>query len=416
MNLIAEDHGDPPRKAILPLTIVLFDVNDNAPIFEREVYHSVVEENAPIGTSVIHVLAKDDDLGEAGEVIYGLEKKLNPRRTDRQEGQPPHPYEDHDEEWNVWTDEEIGGPKFRIDRGTGLIYVSGSLDREKVSQHVLSVSARDLTSSRSKSVSLVKIEVSDVNDNPPMISSQFSVYNVTENCGPRTFVGLLTVSDLDSAENTRLSCSTDNPIFVLETIISNQYQLVTSSDEKHLLLDRESQKDYQILITCTDGSFPPLTGSLSLEIQVLDRNDNKPKFEAANYSIRMLENYLPEGAVIRAIANDEDEGANGMVRYRLEVPQDTWYPRQPNHENGQLSLPGIIPSPDSILSHFEVNEKTGALKVIKPFDREQVPMVKLLFAAHDLGTPPQTSYADVIIFIDDVDDEVRMFNVVASSF
>jgi hypothetical protein len=73
MQVVAYDGGSPRRSSTLLVVIDVADVNDNAPSFDRDVYHVTVPEDAEIGRTLIRVAARDPDLGDAGRVRYQLQ-------------------------------------------------------------------------------------------------------------------------------------------------------------------------------------------------------------------------------------------------------------------------------------------------------------------------------------------------------
>ena len=50
--------------------------------------------------------------------------------------------------------------------------------------------------------------------------------------------------------------------------------------------DRERQREYSITLTATDWAEEPLIGICQLNVQILDLNDNSPKFENLRYECR----------------------------------------------------------------------------------------------------------------------------------
>ncbi|GCC29859.1 hypothetical protein chiPu_0008302 [Chiloscyllium punctatum] len=55
--LTANDGGDLRRSATARVLITVMDSNDNAPVFEQEIYRSSVAENAPLGKLLVEIKA-----------------------------------------------------------------------------------------------------------------------------------------------------------------------------------------------------------------------------------------------------------------------------------------------------------------------------------------------------------------------
>jgi len=64
IKLIFEFLGFPRLSTLCEVYIKVFDMNDNSPKFVQPYYRVEMEENAPIGTFLVQVLATDDDIGE----------------------------------------------------------------------------------------------------------------------------------------------------------------------------------------------------------------------------------------------------------------------------------------------------------------------------------------------------------------
>lgn len=50
--------------------------------------------------------------------------------------------------------------------------------------------------------------------------------------------------------------------------------------------DRERQREYSVTVTATDWAEEPLIGICQLTVQILDQNDNSPKFENLRYECK----------------------------------------------------------------------------------------------------------------------------------
>ena len=68
--LTAMDGGEPLMSGTVQIYITVLDANDNAPVFTKAVYKSVIPENSKKGTFVTSVSASDADKGSNGDVSY----------------------------------------------------------------------------------------------------------------------------------------------------------------------------------------------------------------------------------------------------------------------------------------------------------------------------------------------------------
>ncbi|KAF7646788.1 hypothetical protein LDENG_00182330, partial [Lucifuga dentata] len=170
LTVEAWDNGTPPLSAAAMVTIELMDVNDNAPTFSEDIYNVLVSEEASVGQTVTKLLAEDLDSQVNGRITYSILKG--------------------DRSNHFW-----------IDPVTGLLKVNKRLDRELVSRYSLSVQAFDSGSPAMSSTVTVNIDISDVNDNPPVFSPPNSTAAVQLNQAAGTVLLKLTVSDKDTTRN-----------------------------------------------------------------------------------------------------------------------------------------------------------------------------------------------------------------------
>jgi hypothetical protein len=78
LTVMACDGGQPSNCGQLRISLNLADINDNNPIFRRELYEFAVEENAPAGTVLGKLEAFDLDAGDNQRVRYKL---MSPSRN-----------------------------------------------------------------------------------------------------------------------------------------------------------------------------------------------------------------------------------------------------------------------------------------------------------------------------------------------
>ncbi|XP_063353612.1 protocadherin gamma-A11-like isoform X27 [Pelmatolapia mariae] len=350
MNLLltALDGGSPQRSGSVVIHVTVLDANDNAPVFSQAVYKASLPENSPLDTPVIKVSATDGDEGVNGDVTYDLSHVS-------------------DDDINV----------FSIDPKTGKIKVTAVIDFEDRNSFEMRAEAKDglgLTS-----YTKVLIDVTDVNDNAPVIYLN-SVSNPTpENVPPGTEVGIINVQDRDSGNNGQVRCSIQQGVpFKLVPSIKNYYSLVTTGQ-----LDRELVSDYNITITATDEGSPPLSSSKSVQLSVADINDNPPVFEEQSYSAYVSENNKPGSTLCSVSARDPDWRQNGTVVYSLLAGEVNGAP---------------------VSSYLSVNGDTGVIHAVRSFDYEQFRTFKVHVMARDNGSPPLSSNVTVSVFISDVND------------
>lgn len=72
IGVLAETDSSPPLTALAEISLQVLDENDHAPKFESNPYGISVAENVEEGTSILKIIAHDDDLGSNGEVRYSF--------------------------------------------------------------------------------------------------------------------------------------------------------------------------------------------------------------------------------------------------------------------------------------------------------------------------------------------------------
>lgn len=346
--LTATDGGIPPRSGTVAIHVSVLDANDNAPVFNQDLYTVTLPENTPLNSVAITVSATDADDGANGEVTY---------------------------EFGHLSDNVL--KLFSLDAKTGDISVIGPVDYEDENSYELRVQAKD--GAGLSSYAKVIIEITDVNDNAPMIFVK-SLHNpVAENVTPGTEVGIINVQDRDSAANSEVRCSIhNNAPFKLVPSIKNYFSLVTTGE-----LDRERVSYYNITLLAVDEGSPPLSVTSSIQIVVADVNDNAPVFDEQQYSALVAENNKPGTSLCTVVARDPDWRQNGTVTYSL----------LPGEVNG-------VP----LSSFVSVNGDSGVVQAGRSFDYEQVKSFSVNVLARDNGSPPLSSNVTVRVQVKDEND------------
>ncbi|XP_071382560.1 protocadherin gamma-A12-like [Centroberyx affinis] len=346
--LTAMDGASPSRSGTVAIHIIVLDANDNAPVFSQAIYEASLPENSPLDTAVLTVSATDADEGINGEVTYDFDLIS-----------------------------ESDKKTFVIDHKKGDIRIVGKIDYEDMTSFELRIKAKDGLGLAS--YAKVIIDISDINDNAPVIHLKSLTKPIPENVSPGTEVGIINVQDRDSENNRQVRCSIQQNVpFKLVPSIKNYYSLVTTGQ-----LDRELVSDYNITITATDEGSPPLSSSKSVQLSVADVNDNPPVFEEQSYSAYVTENNKPGSTLCSVTARDPDWRQNGTVIYSL--------------------LPGEV-NGTPLSFYISINGDTGVIHAVRSLDYEQFRSFEVHVMARDNGSPPLSSNVTVSVFITDAND------------
>nr|XP_046180217.1 protocadherin gamma-A11-like isoform X9 [Oncorhynchus gorbuscha] len=346
--LTAYDGGTPQKSGSVKINVIVLDANDNAPVFGQSLYRVVVAENASKGTIVLTVSATDADQETNGEVMYSFSQNT-----------------------------EGASVLFNIVAHTGEITISGLLDFEQCRHYELDVEATD--NGGLTDTSKVLIEITDVNDNAPVISIISFSNPIPEDSAPETVIAMLNIKDSDSGKNGQVKCSMSPDLpFRIKSSSSNFYSLV--SDQA---LDRETVSEYDITITATDEGSPSFSTNKTVTLKLSDVNDNAPLFTRQSYAACVIENNLPGMSIFSVKASDKDFGNNARISYLL----------------GDNQVNGV--SASALIS---VNAESGEIFAVRSFDYEQIKQFQIRVKAQDGGSPPLSSNVTVKIIIQDQND------------
>ncbi|XP_074087674.1 protocadherin-23 [Macrotis lagotis] len=337
--------------------VYVMDINDNAPIFLQDFYQVTLSEMTPVGSAIFTVTATDQDAGNNGKISY---KILSPT-----EG-------------------------FSIDPQNGSIFtVKPVMHPDKTSIIQLLVEAKDGGIPGLTALTLVELEIQDVNNHAPQFTTEY--YNITVSENAVTGTTLLTFSAIDhdwTHENTYIEYS------IISGNLQNTFQVETrvipsGSPYKrfgHLVLshplDRETLACHKLIILAYDHGHPQLNSTATILIDVLDANDNPPIFSSPDYYAHVKEN-LPIGSQIVVVsAKDHDIGVNSEVTYTIIS----------GNERG----------------HFQIHGETGVIELIKILDYEDISLFTLTVQASNRGTN-NFAFSVVSISVLDDNDHVPQF-------
>ncbi|XP_049898392.1 protocadherin alpha-8-like [Epinephelus moara] len=350
--LTALDGGKPPKSGTMNILVNVLDVNDNAPVFSKDVYSVMLDENSPVGTTVVQVNATDLDEGPNGEVAYSFSNSVSHRLL----------------------------KLFDINPSTGEIIVKGVIDFEDKDKYEIEIQATDKGTAPLATEKSVIIKIVDVNDNVPEIEVTSFSSSIPEDSRPGTTVALISVNDLDSGLNGNVICSIgeDVPFALTPSLQDKMYSLVTKSP-----LDREKQSHYSITVVAKDAGQPPLSSEKTISVVVSDVNDNSPEFSLSPYTFYVTEGNEPGVSVFSVKAFDRDENNNALISYHILRDSGT--------EN-------------KLASFLNINSENGDILALKSFDFETVKTFQFQVVATDSGTPSLSNNVTVNVFILDQND------------
>ncbi|XP_076993354.1 protocadherin gamma-B4 isoform X7 [Tamandua tetradactyla] len=345
-TLTALDCGNPPLSSTAQIQVLVTDANDNPPVFSQDIYRVHLRETVSPGTTVLRVMATDQDEGVNAEITFSFSEagQIIP---------------------------------FDLNSNTGEITIRDTLDFEEVKEYTIILEARDGGGMIAQCT--VEIEVLDENDNIPEMIFQSLPDLIMEDCKQGTHIALLKIRDKDSGENGDVTCKLEGDVpFKILTSSRNTYKLVTDG-----ILDREQTPEYNVTITATDKGKPPLSSSKTITLHIGDVNDNAPVFHQASYVVHVAENNPPGASIAQVSASDPDLGPNGRVSYSI-VASDL--------------------GPQALSSYVSVSAQSGAVFAQRAFDHEQLRAFELTLQARDQGSPALGANVSLRVLVGDRND------------
>lgn len=248
-----QDRDKPMWECSSHLEIFVSDLNDNAPKFAMQSYTAMLPEDVAVGTLVTKVHATDDDMGINRKIRYEFIDSAN--------------------------------DQFVIAGDSGIVTLAKPLDRETVAMYNVSIKAIDQGIPQLSSVAYLMVNVQDINDNPPEFTSKFYFAHVPEVYAVGTEIARVLATSKDTGVNAEVYYSIIGGNEHKKFAIDNVTGVITIAEQ----LDFERAKDYFLTIQGTDGGSPPLSNHATVNITVMDSNDNAPAFSQVSYKANVRE-------------------------------------------------------------------------------------------------------------------------------
>ncbi len=348
----AKDMGPNAVPAHCKVLVKVTDVNDNAPEIIFSTVTESVSENAATGTVIALLSVTDKDSEDNGQTHLEI----------------------------------LGDVPFKLKtsfRNYYTIVTDGPLNRETVEAYTVTVVARDKGISSLATSKSIKVHVSDENDNAPTFTQPIYDVYVTENNVPGAYIYAVSAVDPDVGQNAYITYS----IVECEIQGMSVVTYVSINSENGYLyalrsFDYEQLKDFSFMVQARDSGSPELWSNATVNVIIVDQNDNAPSVIAPLGKNGTAREPLPRSAepgylVTRIVAMDADDGENARLSYSI----------QRGNENGM----------------FRMDWRTGELRTARRVSVKRDPqqLYELLIEVRDHGQPPMSCSAVVQVTLVD---------------
>nr|CAD7397014.1 unnamed protein product [Timema cristinae] len=327
LSVQALDRGVPQLSELTDLTVTVLGYNDKPPEFTSKYYNATVPENVSVGSEVTRVLAKGGSAGVIYSIIGGNVQdnfKIHPKTgvisTESQldyerakvyyliiqavDGGLP-PLSNHASVNITVTDSNDNPPVFNQTSYTVYIGEDAPIGAKvlQVSSYIMEVQARDGGIPVLSNSVVVKIELSDANDNPP----KFSKPNYNSRFSVLKFV----VSDDDISPNTEpytfdIRSGNDHGSFLLE----HDGTLKTAVKLNSVKKDR-----YFLHVRVYDNGTPSLFSDTVVDIKVVEESQYPPIITPIEIIVNSFMDRFPGGLLGKIHASDQDQ--YDILTYKL---------------------------------------------------------------------------------------------------
>ncbi|XP_052628069.1 protocadherin alpha-2-like isoform X3 [Harpia harpyja] len=374
IQIEATDKGTPPLSGHCKVLVEVLDVNDNAPEVWVTSLSVPVPEDAAVGTVVALLSVSDRDSGANGRVRCA-----------------------------VWPAAPFG--LVATFAGSYSLVLREALDRERVSEYEVEVRAEDGGAPALRASRGLRVPVSDVNDNAPAFAQAVYTVLARENNAAGAELARLWARDPDEAGNGRVSYSVAEGVGGGAVAgggwrAASSYVSVDAESGRLRALQPLDYEEVQVLqfeVRAVDAGEPPLCGNATVQLFVVDENDNAPALlppagggpgggaagsaasgpgSGSGSGSGALWAWAawgaPAGQVVAKIrAVDADSGYNAWLRYEL------WEPR------------GKGP--------FRVGLYSGEVSTARALEEADGPRQRLVIVVRDHGEPARSATATLSV-------------------
>ncbi|XP_026133814.1 protocadherin-15-like isoform X3 [Carassius auratus] len=209
---------------------------------------------------------------------------------------------------------------FSLNRSTAELRLLKPVDRELYQRFDLVIKAEQDNGHPLPAYANLQIEILDENNQAPYFQRSMYQGFISESASVGTTIsgvanltaplGIIALdNDIEETKDPQLKITLND--------YTSIFSITSTGITRYLTLlkpvDREIQTNYTLTLVASDGvqQSRPVT----VDILVIDANDNTPTFSQVSYSVEIFTNMLPGETVLQLTAQDADAGLNGLITY-----------------------------------------------------------------------------------------------------
>ncbi|KAG8579337.1 hypothetical protein GDO81_010822 [Engystomops pustulosus] len=405
LTLTAMDGGSPEKSGTALIKIIVTDVNDNFPIFTQSVYKVSVNENIPVNSTIITLAANDKDEGLYSEIAYSFSKTSG--YIHHTGTFSVHPISGEIKAIN-WLDFELLRNyelSLQAKDGGGLVaHCKVLIEVIDVNDNSPEISITSLSTpvpedaATGTVIALIEVHDQDSGENGEvdckltedssfsLILSDDTYYRIittTTDRGspPLSNMKTITLDISDINDNPPLFLKTKFITYVPENNLPGASICTSGVVYAQRTFDYEQLKEFDIEVTARDNGLPILSSNTTLLIRIVDQNDNMPKIlypssDGGSTVFEMVPFASEPGSLVtKVVAVDSDSGHNAWLSYHFI----------------QSSEP----------SHFFINEHTGEIRTAHAFQEKDISKHRFVVMVKDNGDPTLSATVTLSLIVAD---------------
>ncbi|XP_058852115.1 protocadherin alpha-8-like isoform X8 [Acipenser ruthenus] len=349
----AQDKGHVTMAGHCKVLVEVMDLNDNPPEITVTSLLSPVQEDAKIGTVIALISVSDKDGGKNGNVNCQIIET--------------YPFKLLKSFQNYYS-----------------LILEGVLDRERVSEYNVTITATDEGSPPLSLTQIITFQVSDVNDNAPFFPQSVVTVYQKENAPTGSILLTVNASDPDLDRNAIVTYSLlESAIHGVPVTTFINVDSVSGNVYSMQSFNYEELKVFQFHVQADDSGDPQLTSNVTVNVFILDENDNSPVILTPHFNVGLTER-IPHSAdvgyfVAKVRAFDPDSGYNAWLSYHIVEPKGT--------------------------DLFSISLNTGEIRTKRHLEDNDSNQQDVVILVQDHGEPPLSATVTLTILVIDSTQE-----------